>query len=41
MANPEMNPTRTGMAIAFWLSLGVGTFAILLLGYGTGFWRLY
>lgn len=41
LANPEMNPTRTGMAIAFWLALGFGTFAILVLGYGTGFWHLH
>ena len=41
LANPEMNPTRTGMAIAFWAALGLGTFAILVLGYGTGFWQLH
>jgi hypothetical protein len=26
------------MSVLFWLGLGVGTFVILVLGYGTGFW---
>ena len=39
LANPEMNPTSTFMAVAFWLSLGALTFLVLLLGYGTGFWH--
>jgi hypothetical protein len=37
--NPEMNPTSTGMAVLFWLGLGVLTFLILIVGYGTGFWH--
>lgn len=36
--NPEMNPTSSLAAIAFWLSLGVLTFVLLVVGYGTGFW---
>ena len=36
--NPEMNPTSTAMAVAFWLGLGVLTFVLLVVGYGTGFW---
>jgi len=39
MRNTEMNPTRTGVAILFWAALGALTFALLLLGYGTHFWR--
>jgi hypothetical protein len=34
-----MNPTSTAMAVAFWLGLGVLTFVICSLGYGTGFWH--
>ena len=37
--NPEMNPTRRPMSVAFWLALGVVTFFVLLAGYGSGFWR--
>jgi len=40
LANPEMNPTTTGRAVAFWLVLGLLTFAIIVAGYGTGFWKL-
>ena len=39
LSNPEMNPTRTGVSIAFWLTLGLATFVLLVLGYGTGFWH--
>ena len=39
MSNPEMNPTSTGMAVAFWVGLAVLTFVLLLLGYGSGFWH--
>ena len=38
LKNPEMNPTSIGRSILFWLSLAAGTFVILVLGYGTGFW---
>jgi len=38
LANPEMNPTSTAKAIAFWLALGILTFGVLVLGYGSGFW---
>ena len=37
--NPEMNPTRRPVSVAFWLALGAITFAVLLAGYGSGFWR--
>lgn len=36
--NPEMNPTPTWLAVAFWLGLGLLTFVILVVGYGSGFW---
>jgi hypothetical protein len=39
LSNPEMNPTSSGRAVAFWLVLGGATFALLLAGYGTGFWH--
>jgi hypothetical protein len=38
LANPEMNPTRTWVAVVFWLALGALTLLLLLVGYGTGFW---
>lgn len=39
LANPEMNPTSTARSVAFWLSLAVLTFILLVAGYGTGFWH--
>jgi hypothetical protein len=39
LKNPEMNPTPTWMAVLFWLGLAVVTFIVLVIGYGTGFWR--
>ena len=39
MKNPEMEPTSTAMAVLFWLGLGALTFALLVVGYGTEFWR--
>jgi hypothetical protein len=40
LKNTEMNPTSTGLAVAFWVGLGVLTFVLLVAGYGTGFWHL-
>jgi hypothetical protein len=37
--NPEMNPTSTALAVLFWVGLGVLTFVLLVVGYGTGFWK--
>jgi hypothetical protein len=37
--NPEMNPTSTPLAVLFWVGLAALTFALLVLGYGTGFWH--
>ncbi|MBA2720735.1 MAG: hypothetical protein H0U52_16070 [Chloroflexi bacterium] len=39
LKNPEMEPTSTWLAVAFWLGLGGLTFVILVTGYGLGFWR--
>ena len=39
LANSDVNPTSTPMAIAFWLVLAAATFVLLLVGYGTHFWR--
>lgn len=39
MKNPEMRPTSRFVAVMFWLGLAVATFVLLVLGYGTGFWR--
>lgn len=38
LANPEMNPTRSWVAVIFWLALAALTLVLLLAGYGTGFW---
>jgi hypothetical protein len=38
LANPEMNPTRSRVAVIFWLALAALTLVLLLAGYGTGFW---
>jgi len=38
LPNVEMNPTSNAMAVAFWVGLGVLTFVLLVVGYGTGFW---
>ena len=38
LPNTEMNPTSTFMSVLFWLGLGLLTFVILVVGYGTGFW---
>jgi hypothetical protein len=38
MANSEMNPTSTGRAVAFWLALGIITFAIIVAGYTVNLW---
>jgi len=39
LSNPEMNPTRTPVSIAFWVVLGAITFGLLVAGYGSGFWH--
>jgi hypothetical protein len=39
LANREMNPTRTSVSVLFWLALGALTFALLMAGYGSGFWK--
>ena len=40
LKNPEMNPTSNIMAVLFWAGLGFLTFVVLVLGYGTGFWKV-
>jgi hypothetical protein len=35
-----MNPTSSWLAVAFWVGLAVLTFALLVIGYGTGFWHV-
>jgi hypothetical protein len=39
LKNTEMNPTSTALAVLFWLGLAALTFILLVVGYGTGFWR--
>jgi len=34
-----MNPTPWSVAVLFWAALAALTFVLLLLGYGTHFWR--
>ncbi len=38
LKNPEMNPTSRFQSVLFWLGLGVVTFLLLVVGYGSGFW---
>ena len=38
LENPELNPTSSRMAVAFWLVLATLTFFVIVIGYGTGFW---
>jgi hypothetical protein len=40
MKNPEMNPTSTWLAVAFWVGLAALTFVLLVAGYGTNFWHI-
>ena len=35
-----MNPTSRFQSVLFWVGLGFVTFAILVIGYGIGFWSL-
>jgi hypothetical protein len=39
LANSEMNPTSTWLAVVFWVALAALTFGLLMWGYGTHFWR--
>jgi hypothetical protein len=34
-----MNPTSVGRSVAMWVGLAILTFGVLVVGYGTGFWR--
>jgi hypothetical protein len=38
LTNPEVQPTSSRMAVAFWLGLGALTFFLLVVGYGLGIW---
>jgi hypothetical protein len=40
LKNPEMNPTSRLRSVLFWLGLGLATFLLLVVGYGSGFWKL-
>jgi len=39
LKNPEMNLASRPASVLYWLVLGALTFGILMLGYGSGFWR--
>ena len=39
LANPEMNPTSRARSAIFWFVFAALTFALLVAGYGTGFWH--
>jgi hypothetical protein len=39
LKNPEMNPTSRLRSVLFWASLGLATFVLLVVGYGSGFWH--
>jgi hypothetical protein len=38
LRNTEMRPTSTLRALLLWGALGVLTFVVIVVGYGTGFW---
>lgn len=38
LKNTEMNPTSTARSVLFWVGLAALTFAVLVVGYRTGFW---
>ena len=38
ISNPEFVQTSNRVAVLFWVVLAVITFAVLVVGYGTGFW---
>lgn len=38
LKNTEMNPTDKVRSVMVWIGLAVGTFVVIVLGYGTGFW---
>ncbi len=40
LQNPELPPTSSGLAVAFWLGLGLLTFMTLVFGYGIGLWSM-
>jgi hypothetical protein len=40
LTNPELPATSTRLAVAFWLGLGLLTFATLVFGYGIGLWSM-
>ncbi|CAN5731622.1 hypothetical protein BH23CHL7_BH23CHL7_02680 [soil metagenome] len=40
LSNPEMEPTSSRLAVAFWVGLALLTFVTLLFGYGIGLWRV-
>jgi hypothetical protein len=37
LANTEMNPTSSLRSVLFWAALGLVTFAVIVVGYGTSF----
>jgi hypothetical protein len=40
LKNPEMNPTSTWLAVAFWVGLAALTFVLLVVGYGLNIWQV-
>ena len=38
LKNTEMNPTDKVRSVLVWVGLAFGTFVVIVLGYGTGFW---
>jgi hypothetical protein len=39
LANPDLRPTSTLVAAAFWVVLAAATMILLLAGYGSHFWH--
>ena len=40
LRNPEMNPTSSARSVAFWVTLAVITFVLIMAGYGLHVWTL-
>ena len=39
LKNTEMNPTSRFRSVLFWLALAAATFVLILVGYGSTFWK--
>ena len=40
LENPAMDPTSSLRSVLFWVTLGVATFVVIVVGYSVGLWTL-